>query len=75
MKLTQKTILRSDELNCPSCVNNIESNLKSMKGVEKATVQFNSGKIEVEHDPELVTEEDLLASVQQSGYSAKVSPF
>jgi copper chaperone CopZ len=70
-----KTILRSDELNCPSCVNNIESNLNGMKGIEKATVKFNSGKIEVDHDPELVTEDDLIAAVQQSGYSAKVSPF
>ncbi|HBQ58834.1 MAG TPA: heavy metal transport/detoxification protein [Balneolaceae bacterium] len=70
-----KTILRSDELNCPSCVNNIESNLKGLEGIEKVTVKFNSGKIEVEHDPELVTEDDLLAAVMQSGYSAMVSPF
>lgn len=26
MKTLTKTILRSDDLNCPSCVNNIESN-------------------------------------------------
>ncbi|SMO66112.1 heavy-metal-associated domain-containing protein [Gracilimonas mengyeensis] len=75
MKTLTKTILRSDELNCPSCVNNIESNLNSMEGIEKATVKFNSGKIEVDHNPELVTEDDLLAAVQQSGYSATVSPF
>lgn len=70
-----KTILRSDELNCPSCVNNIESNLNSMEGIEKATVKFNSGKIEVDYDPELLTEEDLVNAVQQSGYLAFVSPF
>jgi copper chaperone CopZ len=46
-----------------------------MEGIENATVKFNSGKIEVEHDPELVTEDDLLAAVQESGYSATVSPF
>tara|TARA_R100000908_G_scaffold59748_1_gene36509 strand:+ start:111370 stop:111540 length:171 start_codon:yes stop_codon:yes gene_type:complete len=56
-------------------VNNIESNLKGLEGIEKVTVKFNSGKIEVEHDPELVTEDDLLAAVMQSGYSAMVSPF
>lgn len=70
-----KTILRSDELNCPSCVNKIESNLERIEGIEKATVKFNSGKIEVDYDPEQVTEDDLLAAVQQSGYSATVSPF
>ena len=70
-----KTILRSDELNCPSCVNNIESNLNSMEGIEKATVYFNTGKIEVEHDPEIVNDDDLVEAVRQSGYPAFVSPF
>jgi copper chaperone len=52
MKTLSKTILRSDELSCPSCVNNIESNLNKKDGVEKATVHFSTGRIEVEHQPE-----------------------
>lgn len=70
-----KTILRSDDLNCPSCVNNIESNLNAKEGVQKATVHFNTGRIEVEYDAEHVTDQDLVEAVRESGYKATVSPF
>lgn len=70
-----KTTLRSDELSCPTCVDNIESSLKQTEGVSEATVHFNTGRIEVEHDPETVSEDDLLKIVGQSGYEARISQF
>ena len=75
MKDLTKTILRSDDLNCPSCVNNIESNLKRKAGVEKATVHFSSGRIEIEHQHDRISEDELVEAVRQSGYKSQVSPF
>lgn len=75
MKTLTKTILRSDELNCPSCVNNIESNLNRKDGVEKATVHFSTGRIEVEHQPEVISENELVEAVRQTGYGSHASPF
>lgn len=75
MKTLTKTILRSDELSCPSCINNIESNLNKKDGVEKATVHFSTGRIEVEHQPNLITVGELVEAVRQSGYESKVSSF
>ncbi|MFU8862226.1 MAG: heavy-metal-associated domain-containing protein [Cyclonatronaceae bacterium] len=75
MKTLTKTILRSDDLSCPSCVNNIESNLNKKDGVEKATVHFSTGRIEVEHLPDVISEEELVEVVRQSGYESRVSPF
>lgn len=72
---TTKTILRSDELSCPSCVNTIESNMKRTEGVSKANVHFNTGRIEVEHDPNVVSEEMLIEVVRQAGYEARISQF
>lgn len=72
---TVKTILRSRELNCPSCVAKIEKSLGRLDGVERAKVHFNSGKIEVEHDPALVSAEALVQAVRDAGYASKVSPF
>ncbi|MFH5885981.1 heavy-metal-associated domain-containing protein [Halalkalibaculum sp. DA3122] len=69
------TILRSDELSCPSCVDNIESNLNNTEGVSSAKVHFNTGRIEVEHDPETVSDEELIKVIAQSGYEARVSQF
>jgi len=75
MKTLTKTILRSDELSCPSCVNNIESNLNKKDVVQKTTVHFITGRIEVEHQPEIITEDELVEVVRQSGYESQVSPF
>lgn len=70
-----KTILRSDELSCPSCVPKIEKALKALPGVEKAEVRFNTGKIEVEHDPAQSSVEALVAAIRGTGYEARPSAF
>lgn len=70
-----KTILRSDELSCPTCVSNIESDLNQKKGVSEASVHFSTGRIEVEHDPDKISEGELVEAVRQTGYDARVSQF
>lgn len=70
-----QTTLRSQELSCPTCVSKIETMLTGTEGVRDATVYFNTGRIEVEHDAHAVTETDLVEIVQQAGYDAEVSAF
>jgi copper chaperone CopZ len=70
-----KTILRSQELTCPSCITKIEKALKGLDGVQDAKVHFNSGRIEVLHDADDATQADLVKAVRAVGYEAKVSPF
>ncbi|HYW34149.1 MAG TPA: heavy metal-associated domain-containing protein [Balneolaceae bacterium] len=70
-----KTILRSDELSCPTCVSNIQSNLSQKNGVQMAKVHFNTGRIEVEHNADIISREKLVEAVHQSGYKAEVSQF
>jgi copper chaperone CopZ len=70
-----KTILRSAELTCPSCVAKIEKALKALDGVEQATVHFNTGRIEVEHEADVVTGEAFVRAVRSVGYEATVAPF
>ncbi|MGE5224625.1 MAG: heavy-metal-associated domain-containing protein [Omnitrophica WOR_2 bacterium] len=69
-----KTILRSQELSCPSCVLKIEKALQAVDGVEEAKVHFNTGRIEVMHNPGLESEK-LVKAIRGVGYEAKVSPF
>lgn len=73
--MTQKTILCSDELSCPSCVPKIEKALGALPGVEKAEVKFSSGKIEIEHDPARASVEALIEAVRGTGYEARPSAF
>ncbi len=70
-----KTILRSDELTCPSCIVKIEKALGRVDGVKQAEVKFGSGKIVVEHDPERASKEALVGAVRAAGYDSRVSPF
>lgn len=70
-----KTVLRSKELTCPSCIEKIGKALTAMDGVETAKVFFNSGKIEVQHNAEQVKGTDLERAIRAIGYEAKVSPF
>jgi copper chaperone CopZ len=73
--LKMKTLLRSQDLSCPSCVAKIEKALQGMEGVKNAKVHFNTGRIEVEHDPEAAPADELVQTVRQTGYEAKVAAF
>ncbi len=70
-----KTILRSQEFSCPSCVAKIETALKAVEGVSEARVHFATGRIEVQHDPQRASAEALVQAVRAAGYQAKVAPF
>ena len=70
-----KTVLRSDELSCPSCVPKIEKALQALSGVESAKVRFNSGRIEIEHDPAKASIEELVTTIRDAGYDAQPSAF
>lgn len=70
-----KTILRSDELSCPSCVPKIEKALRDLPGVETAAVRFNTGKIEVDHDPSRTNVDTLVRAVRGVGYEARPSAY
>ena len=70
-----KTILRSDELSCPSCISKIEKALKALPGVREATVHFNSGRIDIEHEPAQASAELLQGTVRKVGYGSRISAF
>ncbi len=71
----KKTILRSNEFTCPSCVSKIETGLKRLAGVSDATVHFSTGRIEVQHDPEAVTPGQLASAIRELGYEARPSAY
>lgn len=70
-----KTILRSRDLDCPTCVGKIETALRKLDGVQEAKVHFATGRIEVEHEPQRPSREELVDAVRSVGYEATVSAF
>ena len=75
MSSQTKSILRSDEFSCPSCVGKIEKALNALPGVSTAKVHFNTGRIEVEHDPASAPVEALVSVVKSTGYEARPAAF
>ncbi len=72
---TRRTLLRSSEFTCPSCVAKIEHQLTRLPGVVSATVHFATGRIEVEHDPRRAPVDALVAAIARAGYAATPSAF
>lgn len=68
-----KTVLRSSELSCPSCVAKIERGLRALDGVSEAKVHFTTGRVEVEHDPDQASTEVLIKTIRDAGYNSAVS--
>lgn len=70
-----KTVLRSKDLSCPSCIATIEKELNNREGVEKADVHFTTGRIEVKHNPDAISGKELADAVTKLGYKTSVSAF
>ncbi len=71
----ERSVLRAEGFSCPSCVGKIEKRVGRLKGVEDVKVHFASSRIEVEHDPEVVSVDDVVAAVGKAGYKARASAF
>lgn len=73
--MSTKSILRSDEFSCPSCVTKIEKALNALPGVAAAKVHFNTGRIEVEHDAAATPVDALVQAIRATGYEARPAAF
>ena len=72
---TTHTILRAEGFSCPSCVAKIEKQVGRLDGVANVAVKFASGRIEIDHDPALVTVDALVAEVAKAGYTSVPAAF
>ncbi|MGO1465860.1 MAG: cation transporter [Candidatus Corynebacterium faecigallinarum] len=72
---TTRTVLRAEGSSCPSCVSKIEKKVGRLDGVESVKVHFASARIEIVHNPSVVTVDDLVAAVAKAGYTAAPSAF
>ncbi len=71
----KKATIQLETLTCPSCMQKIESGVKSLDGVdnESVTVLFNSSKVKLNFDDEKVSIEDVEKAIDKLGYEVKKS--
>ena len=66
----QKATIQLETLTCPSCMQKIENGVKSLEGVDKESLKvlFNSSKVRVEYDDEIVSIKDIESAIDKLGY-------
>lgn len=54
-------------LNCPNCAAKLEKAAQGLPGMKAAKVAFATGTLQVEYDPEVLSEESIRRLIQQMG--------
>jgi len=55
-------------MHCDGCATNIQSLLTRKAGVQKAVASFKEGEARILYDSNAVSEEQLVAAIENSGY-------
>ena len=69
---TIKKKFKITDMHCSSCALTIDMDLEDLGGVKSSKTSYAKSETEVELDPEKVSEELILQTIQKSGYTATV---
>lgn len=58
----------TETFTCPSCITKIESTVGRKEGVESTQVMFNSSKVKVSFDENIISAEEIAKSINDLGY-------
>lgn len=67
------TRLKVSGMTCGHCVESVEKALRNQNGVRNASVDLEAGAAEVEYEEGRVAPEQLIAAVEEEGYSAALA--
>lgn len=67
--MTKQLTLSISGMHCASCALNIENTLKSTEGVNSASVNFASEKVNIEYDESKINESALTSAIENLGFS------
>lgn len=65
--MTKKTY-QLETIACPSCIAKIERMLKKTAGIETSEVLFNTSRVKVSFDENMITSEDIKDKITNLGY-------
>ncbi|PHU28218.1 putative copper-transporting ATPase HMA5 [Capsicum chinense] len=69
-KTSQVCRIRVKGMTCTSCSTTIESALQLIPGVQKAQVALATEEAEIQYDPRIITYNQLLESIEDTGFEA-----
>jgi copper chaperone len=65
----KKVTLQLETLSCPACAAKVQAVLKKSKGVKESEVLFNSSRVKVSYDAEVINLEEIKGKISKLGYS------
>lgn len=68
--ITQQFLI--PDIDCASCVNHIEGDVRKMKGVHHIMVNFATQRAEIMFDPAVISTEEIIGQIKKTGYTAKL---
>ncbi|KAK7329353.1 hypothetical protein VNO77_23514 [Canavalia gladiata] len=57
-------------MTCAACVNSVEGILRKLPGVKRAVVALATSSGEVEYDPSIISKDDIVSAIEDSGFEA-----
>ncbi|RDX63285.1 Copper-transporting ATPase RAN1 [Mucuna pruriens] len=57
-------------MTCAACVNSVEGILRNIPGVKRAVVALATSSGEVEYDPSVISKDDIVNAIEDSGFEA-----
>ncbi len=66
----ESKILNITGMSCAACVRNVEQTIQKTQGVDKASVNFATEKLQVSFDPDKVSVDELIEKIEKKGYGA-----
>lgn len=69
--MAKKTKLKIIGMHCTSCAMNIDMDLEDVDGIKEANTNYVKQVSEVEFDEGKVTIEDIIKSIEKTGYKAQ----
>ena len=67
------TLINVEGMVCHSCVNNIESNIAKLDGVQEVKVSLSEKNARITYNPKLINPDKLASEIDDLGFEAKVS--
>ncbi|MDP2933355.1 MAG: heavy metal-associated domain-containing protein [bacterium] len=71
--MIESVILSVSGVHCGTCAMTVSDLIKSQPGVEKAIVDYGTQKAEVEFDPEKISLEEIIKTVDDAGLKYHLS--
>lgn len=70
--MTKKAKLKIIGMHCTSCAMSIDGDLEDTEGVKSANTSYAKQECEVEFEEEEVTIDEIIKTVESTGYKAEV---